>query len=117
MSLKVSPMSPAEEHLPDCWHRERDRQCLRIELNSGESFLFRYQQLLGVHHLRSTDSEALTISFSTHVVVLSGRNLSEITVALEDLAVGWIRFVPGRYENAAELEGALMTGIEVKTAE
>ncbi len=117
MSLKQSPTNSAREHLPDCWHRERDRHCLRIELNSAETFLFRYQQLLGVHHLRSTNSETLKISFSTHQVVLSGRNLAEISVALEELAVSWIRFVPGRYEKAAEFEGALVTGIEVKAVE
>ncbi len=117
MSLKQSPINSTKEHLPDCWHRERDRHCLRIELNSGEIFLFRYQQLLGVHHVRAPNLETLKISFSTHQVVLSGRNLSEITLALEELAIAWIKPVPIRYQEVAELSGALVTGIEVSATE
>jgi hypothetical protein len=119
MSLKQSPISPAipasrKENFPDCWHRERDRSCVRIELNSGEAFIFPYQQFLGAHHLRCANLETLKISFSTHVVTLSGRGLSEIAVALQDVAVGWIKPVESRYLVVADGEGALVTGIEVK---
>ncbi len=122
MSIKQSSITPAtppttREHLPDCWHRERDRQCLRIEVNSGEAFLFPYAQFLGAHHIRSANAEILKISFSTHQVSLSGKNLSEIALALEDLAVGWIKPVPGRYIKVAEAEGAFVTDIEVKAAD
>lgn len=117
MSLKQSPISSAKEHLLDCWHRERDRQCLRIEVNSGEIFVFRYQQFLGTHHVRSTNPETLTISFSTHAVVLTGRGLSEISVALEELAVGWIKPIPSRYQEVAEPEGAIVIRIEVTNSE
>jgi hypothetical protein len=119
MSLKQSSTSPAisgslKEDFPDCWHRERDRSCLRIELNSGEAFIFPYQQFLGAHHLRCTDPETLKISFSTHVVTLSGRGLSEIALALQDIAVAWIKPVESRYRIVPEGERALVTGIEVK---
>ena len=122
MSLKQSPINAAtstsiKEHLPDCWRRERDRHRLRIELNSGEAFLFPYQQFLGAHHVRSNNPETLKISFSTHEVMLSGKNLSEIATALEDIAVEWMRPVPSRYHRVAQWEGALITDIEVKAAE
>lgn len=115
MSLKQSPINSAKEHLPDCWHRERDRHCLRVEVNPEQIFLFRYQQLVGVHHLRAPNPETLKISFSTHQVVLSGRNLSEIMVALEDLAIAWVKPVPARYCELADR--ALITGIEVTAVE
>jgi hypothetical protein len=119
MSLKQSAPSPAisrslKEDLSDCWHRDRDRSCLRIELNSGEAFIFPYQQFVGAHHLRCSDPETLKISFSTHVVTLSGRGLSEITLALQDMAIAWIKPVESRYRLGAEGKGALVTGIEVK---
>lgn len=122
MSLKQSSINPAappttRENLPDCWHREHDRQCLRVEVDSGEAFLFPYQQFLGAHHIRSANRETLKIAFSTHVVTLSGKSLSEIALALEDLALSWIRPVAGRYRTVAGVEGALVMGIEVKPAE
>lgn len=122
MSLKQSPINPAalpsgKEHLPDCWHHERDRHCLRIELNSGEVFLFRYQQFFGVHHVNSTDPETLKISFSTHEVILSGRSLSEIATALGDLAVQWIKVCPSRYQRVAEMDRALVFNIQIRAVE
>ncbi len=122
MSLKQSPTNaatspPAKEHVTDCWRREHNRPCLRIETNSGEAFLFPYHQFHGAHHLRSMDLETLKISFSTHDIVLSGRSLSEIALALEDLAIRWIKPVQSRYGRVAEVEGALITDIEVKPAD
>ena len=122
MSLKQSQINavtsaPSKQHLPDCWRREHDRPCLRIETNSGEAFLFPYHQFQGAHHCHSNDLETLKISFSTHEVILSGRNLSEIAVALEDLAIRWIKPVQSRYRRVAEVEGAFVTHIEVKPAE
>jgi hypothetical protein len=117
MSLKQSPIASAKEPLPGCWYRERDRQCLRIELDSGEAFLFRYHQFVAAHHVTSADGETLTISFSAHEVIISGRCLSEIVAALEDLAIRWIKPVRSRYRKIAELEGALVTDIEVRAAQ
>ncbi len=122
MSLKQSLSNPAtsapiKESLPDCWRRERDRHCLRIERNSGEDFVFPYQQFLGAHHVRSSNPETLKISFSTHVVTLSGRNLSEISIALEELAIAWIKPIPIRFQELAAIDGALVTDIEVNATE
>lgn len=122
MSLKQSSTNaatppPAKEHVADCWRREHDHPCLRIETNSGEAFLFPYHQLQGAHHLRSPEMESLRISFSAHEVVLSGRNLSEIAAALQDLAIRWIKPVHSRYRRVAEVEGAFVTDIEVTPSE
>jgi hypothetical protein len=122
MSLKQSPINPAtpppvNEHLADCWRRERDRPCLRIETNSGEIFLFPYHQLHGAHHLRTAEAETLKIFFARNEVVLSGRRLSEIAAALDELAIRWIKSVQSRYLRVAETEGAFVADIEVKAAE
>lgn len=114
MSLRQSELKSTKRNLPGCWQRERDRHCLRIELNSGETFLFPYQQLLGGRHVRAGNQETLQISFSTHLITLSGRNLVEVVVALEDLAISWIKPLANRYRELVELDEACVTNIEVK---
>lgn len=122
MSLKQSPINPAtsapiKEHLPDCWRREHDRTCLRIELNSGEVFLFPYQQFLGAHHTRENESETLIISFATHEVTVSGRQLDEVVSALQNLSIDWIKTIPPRYRDSPRNDGAWVTQIDIKTVE
>ena len=121
MSLKSSlnPSAPrvAGEHFPACWHRERNRSCLRIEASVNDSFVFPYHQFVAAHHTRSADSETLRISFSNHEVTLSGRQLGEITAALQDLSVDWLKPLPARYENLVESEDARITQIDVKSVE
>lgn len=114
MSLRQSELKSTKRNLPGCWQRERDRHCLRIELNSGETFLFPYQQFLGGRHIRAGNQETLQISFSTHLITLSGRNLGEVVVALEDLAISWIKPLANRYRELVELDEACVTNIEVK---
>jgi hypothetical protein len=122
MSLKQSSIDPsapraAGEQPPICWHRDRNRDCLRIEASVGDTFLFPYQHLVAVHHRRAGNSEALRISFPNHEVTLSGRHLAEIAAAFQDLSVDWVKALPARYRCLAETEGASVTQIEVKTIE
>ncbi|MEP6672444.1 MAG: hypothetical protein ABJF10_24985 [Chthoniobacter sp.] len=122
MSLKQSSLDPtspraAGEHLPACWHRERNRNCLRIEASAGDTFIFPYPHLVAAHHQRSGNSETLRISFPNHEVTLTGRQLGEIASALQDLSVDWVKALPARYQSLAEMDGASVTQIEVKILE
>jgi hypothetical protein len=122
MSLKQSSIDPSAarasgEQSPVCWHRDRNRNCLRIDASAGDTFLFPYQHIVAVHHNRAGNSETLRISFPNHEVTLSGRHLDEIAAAMQDLAVGWVKALPARYQSLAEIEGASVTQIEVKTIE
>jgi len=122
MSLKQSSLDPASprtsaEHSPTCWHRERNRSCLRIEASAGDTFLFPYQHIVSAHHHRTGNSETLRISFPNHEVTLSGRQLGEIAAALQDLSVDWVKVLPARYQRLAETEGASVTQIDVRTVE
>ena len=107
MSLKQSSSEPAPQRLPVaqasvCWHRDRNRDCIRVEVGAGDAFIFPYGQFLAAHHTFATPLESLQISFSTHVVTLCGTNLDEIASALKDLSVDWIRSLPQRYQDLAE---------------
>jgi hypothetical protein len=120
MSLKHATKDPSgirTENGPACWRRERDCVCLRVEPKPGESFLFPYQHFTVAHHACSDDGEMLEISFSTHDLVLHGRNLSDIARALQGLGVEWIATAPKRYESLPESDSVLITRIEIKTVE
>lgn len=122
MSLKQSPTdnptSPlSKEHVADCWRREPDHPCLRVEANSGEAFLFPYHQLQRAHYVLSGETETLTIFFATHEVAVSGKRLSEIAAALQDLAIRWIKPVHSRYRSVAQTAGASVAKIEVTPTE
>lgn len=122
MSLKQSSLDPAAarpaaEQSPGCWHRERNRSCLRIERSATETFVMPYSQFVAAHHARSGDAETLRISFSNHEVTIAGQRLSEIVAALQDLSVDWVKALPARYRSLTQFEGAIVTQIEVKPAE
>jgi hypothetical protein len=122
MSLKQSSKESSGERenlfhvTSDCWHRERDRACLRVEVGADEVFIFSYQQLLGAHHLRTND-ETLKITLSTHEVTLNGHRLEKLLSALQDFAVDWIRPLPPRYHDLGENGEPVITRIDVKVVE
>lgn len=121
MSLKQLSKDSASEREDDvrvafeCWHRERDRPCLRVEIRRDEVFIFPYQQFLGAQHLRTADNETLRITLSTHEVTLTGLRLEKLLSALQDFAVDWIRPLPERYRNLLVDGEARITSIDVKT--
>ena len=120
MSLKQSSLDPAQaaaEQSPGCWHRDRNRSCLRIEASPTETFLFPYSQFVAAHHARSDDSETLLISFSSHEVTVAGQRLGDIAAALQDLSVNWVKTLPARYRSLTQFDGAVVTQIEVKPVE
>lgn len=120
MSLKQSSdqnTSRTADLSPVCWHRDRRRDCLRIEVSAGETFFLPYQQLVAAHHHRSETGETLRISFSNHEVILSGRHLGEIATALQDFSVDWVKGNPTRYKGLAEPDSPSITQIEVKALE
>lgn len=88
-----------------------------MEPTPEQTFLFPYQLFLGAHHTRQQESETLVISFSTHEITVSGRELSEIASALQELAVDWIKAVPARYGRLPGTDGTWITKIDVKAVE
>ena len=120
MSLKQSAKdSTAERENYDgdssnCWHRERERTCLRVEMRAEEVFIFPYQQFLGAHHTRTAAGQKLKMTLSTHEAILTGHRLEKLLAALQEFAVDWIRPLPARYQNLGESAGPLITAIDVR---
>jgi hypothetical protein len=59
------------------------------------------------------DCEILRVSFATHDVRVSGRNLRELGLALQKLTVDWIREAPARYAVLPEKGCAFIERIEI----
>lgn len=120
MSLKQSAKeSTAErEHFDgetsNCWHRERDLNCLRVEMHKEEVFIFPYQQFLGAHYERTAATETLKITLSTHEVTITGHRLKKLAAALQEFAVDWIKPLPARYREVNENQDSAITAVEVK---
>ena len=69
------------------WESNPQAQALRVDLQNGVLFVFPYSQFAFAHFERKEDSDTLRISFTTHDVRVSGRNLRELGIALQKLAV------------------------------
>ncbi|MBA3832033.1 MAG: hypothetical protein H0X34_09085 [Chthoniobacterales bacterium] len=100
---------------PDCWHRDRERTCLRVEMRANEVFIFPYSQFLCAHHVRAASHETLRITLSNHEITLTGRRLERLLPALQEFAVDWIRPLPTRYRDLDCGSDALITAIDVKS--
>ena len=123
MSLKQSskdstnPKSTTADSDRDCWRRERDCTCLKVDASADETFVFPYQHFLSAQHARAGGEETIKLVFGTHEVVIAGRRLGEIVAALKDLAVEQISVVPPRYRELPQGDGAWVTAIEVRLVE
>ena len=95
------------------WESNPQAQALRVDLQNGAFFILPYSQFAFAHLEREDDSETLRISFTTHDVRVSGRSLRELGIALQKLAVEWIREVPKRYAALAEKGGTAIERIEI----
>jgi hypothetical protein len=102
---------------PTCWQRESPTACLRIETADGEAHLFPYGQLVTASLVRAEQNEALRVTFATHEVEITGRNLRELLHALQDFAVKWIRSGPPRYQALGGGDGCFVSSIRIVSAD
>ena len=85
-----------------CWKiASRPRNALHIELRSGRSLLLPYMHWLHAELETVEQDEQLKISFTTHDVVLRGKNLKEILAELQGCNVELLREIPQRYHALA----------------
>lgn len=123
MSLRQSSTDTSRQRASEsgrrslCWRPGSEQPCLRVEIAPDDTFIFPYQQFLGAHHTRQGEADKLTISFSTHEITVSGRQLDELAAALQDLSIGWIKTIPARYRESSENEGGWIMQIDVKPVE
>ena len=101
---------------PTCWQREAPCACLRIETSDRTAQLFPYQHLVTALLDYRGEAEILRLTFSTHDVEITGRNLRALLLAVQDFAVKWLRPVPQRYEALGNGEDGVITRIRIEEA-
>ncbi|MGI8431524.1 MAG: hypothetical protein ACR2MW_04425 [Chthoniobacterales bacterium] len=102
---------------PDCWHRERERTCLRVEMRANGVFIFPYSQFLCAHFIAAASEQTLRIVFSNHEITLAGRRLEKLLSALQEFTLDWIRPLPTRYRDLDRGSDVLITSIDVESLE
>jgi hypothetical protein len=74
-----------------------------VEISGTESHIFPYQQLITASLVHENGAHVLRLAFSSHDVEITGRNLLELLVALQEFAVKWLRALPDRYKDTIPL--------------
>ena len=82
---------------------------LRLELNSKGFYLLPYHHLELVKFEAGDGLDTLTLSFLKRTVLIMGKNLRELGLALQDRCVEFIKPMPvfDRYSSLAISEGAV----------
>ena len=94
------------------WSRAVQPRCLRVELADGTFFALPYQHLGCVRFKPGTD-ETINVTISRHEVKITGKNLRELALAFQKLAVDWVKELPARFVAAANGEGVHIASIAV----
>jgi hypothetical protein len=95
------------------WEQNPQAQALRVDLQSGAFFVFPYSHFAFAQFASEADCETLRVSFATHDVRISGRNLRELGLALQKLTVDWITEVSARYAALSEKGCTFIERIEI----
>jgi hypothetical protein len=95
------------------WEQNPQAKALRVDLQNGVFLVLPYSHFAFAYFAREAGCETLRVSFATHDVRVSGRNLRELGLALQKLTVDWIREVPARYVALSEKGCAFIERIEI----
>ena len=106
-----SPRS--EESSLVSWEQNPQARALRVDLQSGEYYVFPYIHFGFARFEHAGDRETLQVSFATHDIRVFGHNLREVGLALQKLAVDWIREAPARYAGLSETGSAFIERIDI----
>ena len=96
-----------------CWNEDPQTHALRVELKSGGFFVFPVSHFLSAEFTHGDKGDMLKLLFTTHEVTISGQHLREVGLALQKLAVEWIKEIAPKYAKLAEPNSAVILSIEV----
>ena len=105
---------PAADSAFLAWESNPQAQAVRVDLQSGVFYVLPYSQFAFAHFQRDGEGESLCVTFSSHEVRLTGRNLRELGLALQKLSVDWIREAPARYAALVARDCVFIERIEVQ---
>ena len=99
-----------------CWNKDAQAQCLRAELSDDNSFILPYTHLTFAEMKREEGRDVLTASFMSHDLRIVGKNLRELAISLQRLAVDWIKPAPARYAALVSSDAVFVETIQVSEA-
>ena len=112
-SESKTPEPSASKRSVVCWNEDPQTQALRVELKSGNFFVFPISHFLSAEFTQGDKGDVLKLLFTTHGVTVSGQHLREVALALHKLAVEWIKEIEPKYAKLAEPNAAVILSIEV----
>lgn len=110
MDRKFSTGKPAAEK---CYQLGKARDIWRelmldVRAADGGAFAFPYSHLSFI----KLEANAITLSFSTHIVTIEGENLRPLYEALSDHSVRYVTAISAGHDRAVESE-SVISGINV----
>ena len=96
-----------------CWDEDPQTQALRVELKNGSFFVFPVSHFLSAEFTPGDKGDVLKLLFTTHEVTICGQHLREVALALQKLAVEWLKEIAPKYAKLAEPNAAVILSIEV----
>lgn len=100
-----------------CWNEDPQTQAIRVELNSGNFFVFPVSQFLSAEFSRDEGGDSLKLLFATHGITVRGKHLREVALAMQKLAVDWLKEIAPKYAALAEPNAAVILSIQVAAVE
>ncbi len=88
---------------------------LRLEMNPDSFYLFSYHHLDFAKFDSDQGRDSLTLSFLGHQVLIAGRNLRELAIAIQNRAVESIIQTPPRYAGMAGTVLSFVESIEIQS--
>ena len=101
---------------PVCWNKDPHVQCLRVEVGDGRFIIFPYVHFAFAALEREGGDDVLTASFTTHDLRIVGKHLRELGIALQMLAVDWVKAAPARYAALTSKDSVFIQSLEVTEA-
>jgi hypothetical protein len=99
------------------WNKDAQAQVLRVELADGSFYLFPYGHLGMVKFEQNGEDDLPHLRFANHEIQIAGRNLRELGLAFQKLAVEWMKTVPERYAAIADGNSGCIISIKVNEIE
>ena len=94
------------------WNKTVQPRCLRVELADGTFFVLPYQHLVCVRFEPGTD-DTINVTIARHEVTITGKNLRELALTFQKLAVDWVKELPARYAVTANHDSVHIASITV----
>jgi hypothetical protein len=87
-----------------------------VEISGSEAHIFPYHHLVTASFVHENAADVLRLVFSSHDIEITGRNLRDILVSIQEFGVKWLRTIPEHYQSVTTAQSSLITQIRIAPA-